>query len=149
MDNLGGMLGGQGGALGQLGGLISSFEQGRHDDVSDQQVHESYTQVASQLPQDQYVLAAEQAMSRLSPEQRQQLAQQLQTQAQQQGYSLPTGPQTPTDPAGLANAMGQVHAEQPNMLQQMFAPGGTFSSPIAKAALLGITAMAAKQLAGR
>ena len=93
MDNLGGLLGGQGGGLCQLGGLISSFEQGRHDDVSDQQVHQQYGQVASQLPQDQYVQAAEQAMARLSPEQRQQLAQQLQTQAQQQGYTLPTGPQ--------------------------------------------------------
>jgi hypothetical protein len=28
----------------------------------------------------------------------------------------------------------------------MFAPGGVFSSPIAKAALLGITAMAAQRL---
>src|SRR3954471_18109112 len=150
MDNLGGLLGGQGGGLGQLGGLISSFEQGRHDDVPDDQLHQSYGQVASQLPQDQYVQAAEQAFSRLSPEQRQQLAQQLQAQGRQQGVTLPAiQQQPPTDPAGLANAVGQVHAQQPNMLQQMFAPGGTFSSPIAKAALLGITAMAAKQLTGR
>jgi hypothetical protein len=148
MNDLGGLLGGQGGALGQLGGLISSFEQGRHDQVPDDEVGQSYGQVAAQLPQDQYVQAAEQAFSRLSPEQRQQLAQQLQANAQQHGVTIPAAQQPPTDPGGLANAVGQVHAQQPNLLQQMFAPGGTFSSPIAKAALLGITAMAAQRLTG-
>ncbi len=140
MNDLGGLLGGQGGPLGQLGGLVSAFEQGQHDQVPDQQVQQGYSQVAASLPQDQYVQAAEQALSKLSPEQRQQL-----------GVNVPAVQQLPpTDPGGLAGAMGQVHAQQPNVLQQMFAPGGTFSSPIAKAALLGITAFAAKQLtAGR
>jgi hypothetical protein len=147
VNDLGGLLGGQGGALGQLGGLVSAFEQGQHDQVPDQQVQQGYSQVAASLPQDQYVQAAEQALSRLSPDQRQQLAGELQAQAQAHGVNVPAVQQRPpTDPGGLANAMGQVHAGQPNVLQQMFAPGGTFSSPIAKAALLGITAFAAKQL---
>jgi hypothetical protein len=152
MNDLGGLLGGQngqGGALGQLGGLVSAFEQGQHDQVPDEQVQQGYSQVAASLPQDQYVQAAQQALSRLTPEQRQQLAQELQSQAQQHGVNVPAIQQPPTDPGGLASAMGQVHAEQPNILQQMFAPGGTFSSPIAKAALLGITAFAAKQLTSR
>ena len=150
MNDLGSLLGSQGGALGELGGLVSAFEQGGHDQVPDQQVQQGYSQVASSLPQDQYVQAAEQALSRLSPEQRQQLAQELQAQAQAHGVNVPAvQQQLPTDPGGLASAMGQVHADQPNLLQQMFAPGGTFSSPIAKAALLGITAFAAKQLSAR
>jgi hypothetical protein len=150
MNDLGGLLGGQGGALGQLGGLMSAFQQGNHDQVPDEQVQQSYSQVAAGLPQDQYVEAAQQALSRLSPEQREQLAQQLQTHAQQQGINVPAVQQAPSsDPGSLANAMGQVHAEQPNVLQQMFAPGGTFSSPIAKAALLGITAFAAQRLTSR
>jgi hypothetical protein len=150
MNDLNGMLGGQGGTLGQLGGLVTAFEQGQHDQVPDQQVQQGYSQVAAQLPQDQYVQAARDAFDKLTPEQREQLAQELQTQAQQHGVNIPAvQQQPPTDPGGLANAMGQVHAEQPNILQQMFAPGGTFSSPIAKAALLGITAFAAKQLTAR
>jgi hypothetical protein len=150
MNDLGGLLGGQSGTLGQLGGLISSFEQGQHDQVPDEQIQQSYGQVAAGLPQDQYVQAAEEAFSRLTPEQRQQLAHELQAQASQRGVNVPAvQQQPPNDPGGLANAVGQVHAEQPNLLQQMFAPGGTFSSPIAKAALLGITAMAAKQLTAR
>jgi hypothetical protein len=149
MNDLGGLLGGQGG-LGELGGLVSAFEQGNHDQVPDQQVQQQYGQVAATLPQDQYVQAAEQAFQRLSPDQRQQLAQELQAQAVVHGVNVPAVQNVPpTDPGGLANAMGQVHAQQPNVLQQMFAPGGTFSSPIAKAALLGITAMAAKQLTSR
>jgi hypothetical protein len=136
--------------MNDLGGLLSAFEQGNHDQVPDQQVQQQYGQVAASLPQDQYVQAAQEALSRLTPEQREQLAQELQSQAQQHGVNVPAVQQTPpTDPGGLANAMGQVHAEQPNVLQQMFAPGGTFSSPIAKAALLGITAFAAKQLTSR
>jgi hypothetical protein len=136
--------------MNDLGGLLSAFEQGNHDQVPDQQVQQQYGQVAASLPQDQYVQAAQEALSRLTPEQREQLAQELQSQAQQHGVNVPAVQQAPpTDPGGLANAMGQVHAEQPNVLQQMFAPGGTFSSPIAKAALLGITAFAAKQLTSR
>jgi hypothetical protein len=42
-----------------------------------------------------------------------------------------------------------VHAAGSNLLQQLFAPGATFSNPIAKMALLGITAFAAQRLSGR
>ena len=59
---------------------------------------------------------------------------------------MPSTQAVSSDPGSLATAVGDVHAEQPNLLQQLFAPGGVFSSPIAKAALLGITAMAAQRL---
>lgn len=141
------LFGGQGGGLQQI---IGAFEQGQHQQVNDTQVQQTYSQTAAQLPQDQYLQAAEAAFSRLSPEQRQQFAQQLETQAQQHGVSVPMpSPTGSTDATGLANAVTAIHQQQPNLLQQMFAPGGTFSSPIAKAALLGITAMAAKRLTGR
>jgi len=146
MDDLSRILGGIGGGDG-VSGLLSRFQQGQHDDVPDATVHEAYGQVASQVPQDQYVAAAQQAFERLTPDQRAQFAQQLQQQAQQRGVSVPVGADT-TDPRQLANAVGEVHAQQPNVLQQMFAPGGTFSNPIAKTALLGIAAFAAQRLMG-
>jgi hypothetical protein len=133
---------------GKLDSILSSFNQGNHDDVSDTDVHDSYGQVATQLPRDQYVDSAREAFERLTPEQREQLAQELQSHAQQRGMTYPSTQNVSSDPGSLANAVGDVHAEQPNMLQQMFAPGGTFSSPVAKAALLGITAMAAQRLMG-
>ena len=72
----------------------------------------------------------------------------LQSRTQEQGVEIPQVQQAPTDPGALAAATAQVHAQEPNLLQQMFAPGGTFSNPIAKAVLLGITAMAAQRLTG-
>lgn len=131
---------------GTLDSILSSFNGGNHDQVPDQQVHDTYGQVAAQLPQDQYVQAARDAFEKLTPEQRQQLAQELQSRAPQGGVTTPSLQNVQSDPGSLATAVGDVHAQQPNLLQQMFAPGGTFSSPIAKAALLGITAMAAQRL---
>jgi hypothetical protein len=131
---------------GNLDSILSSFTNGQHDQVSDSQVHETYGQVAASLPQDQYVQAAREAFEKLSPEQRDELARQLQSQAPRQGVTTPATQSVSADPGSLANAVGDVHAQQPNLLQQMFAPGGVFSNPAAKAALLGITAMAAQRL---
>jgi hypothetical protein len=128
--------------------MLSKFTQGQHDQVPDDQVRNTYSQVAPQLSQDQYVQAARDAFEKLSPEQRDQLAREIQTRAQQQGITIPATQSVSSDPGSLAQATGDVHAQQPNLLQQMFAPGGTFSSPVAKAALLGITAMAAQRLMG-
>ena len=133
---------------GDLESMLSKFTNGQHDDVPDHQVHETYGQVATQLPQDQYVQAARDAFERLTPEQREEFARQLQTKTQQQSITTPGTQSVSSDPGSLAKAVGEVHAEQPNMLQQMFAPGGVFSNPVAKAALLGISAMAAQRLMG-
>jgi hypothetical protein len=131
---------------GDLESMLSSFVQGKHEDVPDSQVQSTYGQVASQLPQDQYVQAARDAFSKLTPEQREEFARELQAKAQQHGLDVPSAQAVQSDPGALANAVGDVHAQQPNLLQQMFAPGGMFSNPAAKAALLGITAMAAQRL---
>jgi hypothetical protein len=137
--------------LGNIGGadlenMVTNFNQGQHDQVPDQQLQDAHSQVAAQLPQDQYVQAARDAFQKLTPEQRDALAKELQTQAQQQGITVPSAQTVSSDPGSLANAVGDITAQGPNVLQQMFAPGGLFSSPIAKAALLGITAMAAQRL---
>jgi hypothetical protein len=129
-----------------LENMVTKFNQGQHDQVPDQQVQDAHSQIAAQLPQDQYVQAARDAFQKLSPEQRQQLATELQSTAQQQGVNVPSTQTVSSDPGSLATTVGDIQAQGPNVLQQMFAPGGMFSSPIAKAALLGITAMAAQRL---
>jgi hypothetical protein len=131
---------------GGLDNLLNQFNQGQHDQVPDEHVQQAYGEVATQLPQDQYVQAAQEAFDRLTPQQREEFARQLQAKAQQQGVNVNVPAGGTSDSGTLANAVGQVHAEQPNLLQQMFAPGGVFSNPAAKAALLGITAMAAQRL---
>lgn len=133
---------------GNLESILAGLNQENHDHIHDTDVHDSYGQVASQLPQDQYVEAARDAFARLSPQQREQLARELQTRAPQQGVTTAATQNVSSDPDSLANAVGDVHAQEPNLLQQMFAPGGMFSNPAAKAALLGITAIAAERLMG-
>jgi len=128
--------------------MLSKFTQGQHDQVPDDQVANTYRQIAPQLSQDQYVEAARDAFEKLTSQQRDELARELQTRAQEQGITTPATQSVSSDPGSLAQATGEVHAQPGNLLQQMFAPGGTFSSPIAKAALLGITAMAAQRLMG-
>ena len=130
----------------QLEDMVSKFNQCQHDQVPDDQVQQTYGQVVSRLPQDQYLQAARDAFDKLTPQQRQQLAQELQARAQQEGINVPSTQTVSSDPGSLATAVSDVHAQQPNLLRQLFAPGGVFSSPIAKAALLGITAMAAQRL---
>jgi hypothetical protein len=148
MDQLSGLLGGQGGA--QLQNLIDKFENGQHQQAPDQQVSSSYSQVASQLPADQYEQAARDAFAKLTPEQRQQFLQELQSEtAATPAGTSPAIQNATADPSSLAAATTQLHQDQPGSLGQMFAPGGMFSSPIAKAVLLGITAMAAQRLTGR
>jgi hypothetical protein len=128
--------------------MLSNFMGGQHDQVPDDEVHAQYGQVAAQLPQDQYVAAARDAFDHMSPQEREQFARELETRAQGHGLNLPSTQNVSSDPSSLATAVGDVHAQQPNAMQQMFAPGGMFSSPIAKAALLGVTAMAAQRLMG-
>ena len=52
------------------------------------------------------------------------------------------------DPNYLAHQMTQMHQQQPDMLHQVLGPGGALSNPLAKAALAGVAAMAAKQFFG-
>jgi hypothetical protein len=88
----------------------------------------------------------------LDPEQRSQLADYMRTQAQQHGISVPSLPAAgtpPPSPEMLGDATAQAQAQGPDILQQLFAPGGTFSNPLAKMALLAITTMAAQHLTKR
>ncbi len=136
-----------------LGGLLPQFQQRQHAQVPDDQLNQSYGQVATGLSPQAYQQSAEQAFNDLTPEERTQFAEFLKQRANESGVSVPTltsGPGgLPSDPASLATATTAVHQQDPNLLQQMFAPGGTFSSPIAKMVLLGITAFAAQRLSGR
>ncbi|MDQ6877365.1 MAG: hypothetical protein M3082_06640 [Candidatus Dormibacteraeota bacterium] len=135
-----------------LANVVQQVQAGDHAAVPDNQAHAAYNQVAAPLSVDEFQQVAAKAYAQFSPEQRSQIAGYLRTQAQQHGITLPNLPSASAaagDPGALADATAQVHAQDPNLLQQLFAPGGIFSNPIAKAALLGITAMAAQRLAGR
>lgn len=120
--------------------------------VSDAGATQAYGHVAGQVTPEEFQQVATESYARMSPDQRSQVADYLRTQAAQSGMSVPAIPSAATaasNPGALADASAQIHAQGPNMLQELFAPGGTFSNPIAKMALVGITALAAQRISRR
>ena len=136
------------------------YEQGAPwDGIDDREAYDRYQQVAPQLYQE----SAQEAFARLTPQQRLQLGQYLQHQAQQQGLS---GFQDRNqdgiddryqDPGYLAQATSHLEQQQPGILGQLLGGAlgggsrggggqGMLESPVAKAAMAGIAAMAVKNM---
>jgi len=132
--------------------VVQQYRDGTPDDVSDDDLHQAYRQGSEQLTPDQFHPAPASAYDPVAPAARAQAAEYLRTHAEQNGIPksyLPSGQTAATDPGSLASATAEVNGQDTNMLQDMFAPNGLFSSPVAKAALLGITAFAAQALSKR
>jgi hypothetical protein len=171
-EGLQGLLGGsQGGAQQQQRQDYQDFVR-RYDEgppwagVSDQEAAQRYQQVAPRLSPQEYEESAQEAFARLSPQQRQQLGRYLQQQARQQGVEVPDLNRDGIDdrlqdPAYLAHAAGQMQQQQPGLLGQLLGGGAgggggsagggvgeVLASPLAKAALAGIAAVAVKRMMG-
>src|SRR5262245_6040917 len=83
--------------------FLKRYEQGHPSEgYSDQEVVERYREVAHAVPPDQYAQAAQEALARLSPEERAEFVKMLQERAQMRGTPIPT--QMGSDPSDL----GQV-----------------------------------------
>ena len=100
------------------------------------------------VPPDQYAKAAQDALSKLSPEDRAEFLKTLQERAAARGVKLPG--QVASDPKDLGQVLTDLH-EKPGQLRDILGPaGGTLSevlaSPQAKAVLAGIAAMAFKRM---
>jgi nucleoid-associated protein YgaU len=143
-------------------GFLQRFEQGQPwEGYSDQEVLKRYGTVAQQASPREYEQAASDAFARMSPEQRVEFGRLLQQRAREQKPGMSTlersGIGDFQDASRLAQLTSQVH-EQPGLLRSLLGAGnepqgqqaGLLGSPIAKAALAGIAAMAIKRvLAGR
>ena len=136
--------------------FVTRYDQGPPwEGYSDKEVLDRYGSVAHQASPSDYEQAAREAFSRLSPEQRAELARELQQGGQTKGINMPP---MPSDTAGdlgwLSNATSQLH-QQPGLLREILggsrrgSAGGLLGSPVAKAALAGITAMLVKRAMGR
>jgi len=154
MGFLNDLLGGQAGQ--QLQDFANRWQSGNAHEMSGQEVADTYGKVAPNLTPDQYQASAQEAFEKLTPEQRSQFAQWLQTQSQQQGVAVPDldgdgVDDRLSDPGRLAQVTTQVHQQKPGIFEQLLGKGGTggpLDNPIAKVALAGITAMAAQRLMG-
>ena len=155
--------------------FVNRYDQGAPwDGISDDEAVANYRQVAPHLSPQQYQESAQEAFARLTPQQRMQLGQFMAQQSRQQGHTFPDFngdglDDRYQDPRYLAQAAGHMQQQQPGLLEQMLGGalgggmgatsarqagggniGGMLNHPIAKAALAGIAATAAKQmLSGR
>jgi hypothetical protein len=137
--------------------FVTRYDQGHPSEgYSDQEVVDRYGQVAHAVPQDQYARAATDALARLSPEERAAFVKMLQERAQAKQVTLPR--QVGPDPGGLGQILAGLH-QTPGLLRDILGGGasptqatgssalpGLLASPLAKAALAGITAMLVKQV---
>jgi hypothetical protein len=151
LDNL---LGG-GSQRQQYQDFVQRYETGRPwEGVSDEEATQHYTSVAQHLDPQNYRAAAEEAINRLSPTERAELAEHLRQQARQQDVNFPGLHETPNleQPGVLASLMSAMHGEQPGILRQLLggssAGGMGAQSNVAKAALAGIAAIGLKKALG-
>ena len=142
--------------------FVSRYEQGAPSEgYSDQEVLKRYGEVSHAVPPDQYAQAAQEALSKLSPEDRAEFLKMLQERAAARGVMLPG--KVASDPKDLGKVLTDLH-EKPGQLRDILGPGDgqlqgqasgsnpigdMLSSPMAKAVLAGIAAKVVKRVMGR
>ena len=147
----------------QFKDFIERYEQGDPaEGYSDQEVLKRYGEVSHAVPPDQYAQAAQEALSKLSPEERAAFVKMLQDRAAARGVTLPR--QVAPEPKDLGQVLTDLH-EKPGQLRDMLGGGGAaqpqeqaagsnpisdiLTSPMAKAVLAGIAAMVVKRVMAR
>jgi hypothetical protein len=141
--------------------FVKRYEQGDPSEgYSDQEVLKRYGEVSHAVPPDQYAQAAQEALSKLSPEDRAEFLKMLQERAAARGVKLPG--KVASDPKDLGKVLTDLH-EKPGQLRDILGPGDgqlqgqasgsnpigdMLSSPMAKAVLAGIAAMVVKRMTG-
>jgi len=139
--------------------FVDRYEQGDPSQgYSDQEVLKRYGEVSHAVPPDQYAQAAQEALSKLSPEERAEFVKMLQDRAAAHGVKLP-GNVAP-EPKELGQVLTDLH-KKPGQLRDMLGGGGAqpeeqasgsspitdiLTSPMAKAVLAGIAAMVVKRV---
>lgn len=139
--------------------FVKRYEQGHPSEgYSDQEVLKRYGEVSHAVPSDQYAQAAQEALSKLSPEERAVFVKMLQDRAAARGVTMPADV-TP-EPKELGNVLTDLH-RKPGQLREMLggddAPQASganplaemLSSPMAKAVLAGIATMVVKRVMAR
>ena len=136
--------------------FVDRYEQGNPSEgYSDQEVLERYGEVSHAVPPDQFAQAAQEALGKLSPEERAALVKMVQERAAERGVTLPR--EVASDPKDLGQVLTDLH-EKPGQLRDIIGPGAQgqaagsnpiidiLSSPTAKAVLAGIAAMVVKRV---
>ena len=139
--------------------FVNRYQQGDPSEgYSDQEVLKRYGEVSHAVPSDQYAQAAQEALSKLSPEERAVFVKMLQDRAAARSVTLP-GKVAP-EPKELGQVLTDLH-KRPGQLRDMLGGGevqpqeqaqgsnpliAILGSPQAMAVLAGIAAMVVKRV---
>jgi hypothetical protein len=142
--------------------FINRYEQGHPSEgYSDREVLNRYAEVSHAVSPDQYATAAQEALSKLSPEERAAFVKVLQAQAAARG--VPLSQEVRPEPKELGDVLTNLH-QKPGQLREILGDanaqsreqaqasnpiGDLLASPMAKAVLAGIAAMVVKRVMGR
>jgi hypothetical protein len=110
-------------------------DQGDYSQIDHYEAADSLQQFAQNAPPDLQQRAYAQAFSQMPDHHRQQLVQELPPDVQEQ--------LDPSDPEALAQGFAQVTQQRPNLLQEA---GNVLNNPLAKVAVAGLAAVAAKHV---
>ena len=156
MSNLMEMLQGGGGRRQEYEDFVQRFDRGAPwEGIDDDEARNRHDEVSSQLSDEEYELSAREAFERLDPQQRKEMAGLLRQQGRQRQVDLGEFDQDDddrlSDPKRLAKMTRHVRKQQPGGLGGLLGGGGgggggMLGNPLAKAALSGIAAMAAKKM---
>ncbi len=109
--------------------FINRYDQGPVDEgYDDNEAFEHFQQVSQHADPDTMNRAAEQAFSRMDPDQRTQFAQYLQQQGEQQG-----GGRMSSDPREMAGMVSQMQRQNPGGLGALFGGGNSGGGGIGNA----------------
>ena len=154
------------------------YDEGRpHEGYDDDEVAGHYGQLQGHLDDDTYEASARDAYARMDPHERAEFKRQLHGEARRRGHTDLDGDGYPDDPESLARYTNQVRRRDPDLLGALLGGGGGMGgggmggggalgaalgavagggggrggggNPLARAAVAGITAMAARKLMSR
>jgi len=135
-----------------VGQLIEQFESGNAHEVAPEQAAAHHDAVAKNLSPEDYQRAAKEAVEKLTPEQRQELGQELTKAAKDQGHDvdkmLADHHGDPSSSEALGKLFGALQGTPGGMTSLLSTDGAKtlFENQAFRSALVGVGAMAAKKL---
>ena len=132
--------------------FVNRYDEGEPwEGISDDEARNRHDEIAGQLDDDEYELSAQEAYSRLAPDQRRELARMLRQQGRRQnvdwGEHDADDDERDADPRQLARMTRKARKQKPDMMSQLL--GGAMGRGAGKGALAGIAATAAKRFLAR
>jgi len=140
--------------------FVDRYERGAHDQIGDDEVVQNYRATTSRLSPDQYQQAATDAFRNMSQEERRELRREMKRRSKDRFDAADDSPEEIARAmqkadqeesggggiAGLFGFGGDDADKNRNAQPQGGGIGGLFDNPLAKVAMAGVAAMAAKKL---